>query len=496
MKEFLADERQAYTQAPRGPRRAERRDPASRLVVLTCRDPNPGKAANEGNSGGLVAALAPVMERRSGIWISGRPGIQTEDPGAPGGGAASNGHARPAYQSVAVRYPANLQEGFYTRLSNGTLWPLYHSMLHQAGACCSSDWRDYRRVNQYFAAVAAEQCAPGSFVWVHDYQLSLVPRLLREIAPGSFDIGFFLHTPFPSYDVFRTLPWAKDILEGMLAADLIGFHTEHYGRNFCESASRMLGAEWDPTRSVLHLDGRTIRVRAIPVGIDTQLVHRLQQDPQVRQRAARLKQQMGGEQLLLGVDRLDYTKGIDRRLEAMDLLLSRHPELRGRVVFAQIAVPSRVEIDSYRQLRVRMEQLAGSVNGRWAQPHWNPVKLFCRSFPLKELVAWYLAADVAVVTPYRDGMNLVAKEYCAAHRDRPGVLVLSELAGAAEELDDALLVNPYDLEGMAETMHRALSVSDGEASARMRRMNHRILRGDAHSWVKSFLDEARCLQPG
>ncbi|MFW6094742.1 MAG: alpha,alpha-trehalose-phosphate synthase (UDP-forming) [Pseudomonadota bacterium] len=449
--------------------------------------------SGKGNSGGLVAALAPVMERNAGTWISGRPGGQAE-PGQPQEAEPEPGAGAPPYRKVAARYPGNLQDGFYTRFSNGVLWPLYHSMLHKAGACRSSDWRDYRRVNQYFAAVAAEQCATDAFVWVHDYQLSLVPKLLREIARGDLDIGFFLHTPFPSYDVFRTCPWARELLEGMLAADLIGFHIRDYVKNFCESAHRLLGAGWDSERDELYLDGRTIRVRAVPVGIDAGTIYGHLNDPWVQQTARRLRAQMGGDRLLLGVDRLDYTKGIDRRLEAMDLLLTRHPELRGRAVLAQIAVPSRVEIESYQRLRVRLEQLAGHVNGRWGQPQWNPVNLFCRSYPLRELVAWYLAADVAVVTPYRDGMNLVAKEFCAAHRDRPGVLVLSELAGAADELSDAFLVNPYDLEGMTETLRRALSVSVGEANARMRRMNDAVRTNDAHGWVETFLAEAQGLR--
>ncbi len=465
-----------------------------RLIVVTSRQPDPAAVASKGNSGGLVAALAPAMERSNGTWIAGKPmnggGKPMSGAGKRNGAGARNGGAAPPYRSVAVRYPADLHEGYYGGVSNSVLWPLYHSMPHDLSRCCSTDWRDYCLVNRYFAAVAAEQSTPGSFVWVHDYQLSLVPSLLREMTRGSTGIGFFLHTPFPGYDLFRTLPWAREILQGMLAADLIGFHTEDYRRNFCECVDRLLGVDCAPNAAEIRLDGRLVKLRAIPVGVDTQAFYRMAEDPDVRRSAAVLREKLGGERLILGVDRMDYTKGIDRRVEAVDLLLERHPEWRGRALYAQIAVPSRVEVGAYQGLRGQIEGLVGRVNGRWGSEDWAPVKLFCRSYPLKELVAWYLAADVALVTPYRDGMNLVAKEYCAANHGGDGVLVLSELAGAAEELGDALLVNPYHLEGLTESIHRALKMSPEEARSRMQRLNQRIQACDAHYWADTFLAEA------
>ncbi len=464
---------------------AERPTPQSKLIVVTSRQPDPAAASN-GNSGGLVAALAPAMERNSGTWIAGMP--------MDGAGhrirRRSGGESLP-YRSVAVRYPADLHEGYYGGVSNSVLWPLYHSMPYDLSRCCSSDWRDYCLVNRYFATVAAEQATPGSFVWVHDYQLSLVPGLLREMSRGTTRIGFFLHTPFPGYDVFRTLPWAREILHGMLAADVIGFHTEDYRRNFCDCVERLLGIQCLPNAAQIRLDGRTIRLRAIPVGVDCQAVYRMADDPWVRRSAGRLREKLGAERLILGVDRMDYTKGIDRRLEAMDLMLERHPEWRGRIVYAQIAVPSRVEVGAYQGLRGHLEGLAGRVNGRWGREDWTPVRLLCRSYPLTELVAWYLAADVALVTPYRDGMNLVAKEFCAANHDGgDGVLVLSEMAGAARELGDALLVNPYHLEGLTDSIHRALTMPPDEARSRMQRLNQRVQACDAHYWADTFLAEA------
>lgn len=473
------------------PARAEpvaRARPNRNLVVITSREPDPAAVARKGNSGGLVAALGPVVERSRGTWIAGRPSQDLS------GTTSRNGHANDddlPYRNVPVHYPADLHEGYYAGLSNGVLWPLYHSMPQEVSRCRPSDWRDYTMVNRYFAAVAAEQAVPGSFVWVHDYQLSLVPGMLREVTQGGLQIGFFLHTPFPSYDIFRILPWGREILRGMLGADLVGFHTEDYRRNFCDCVKRLLGIACDPNAGEIHMpNGRRVRLRAIPVGVDTQAIYQLLQDPWVRHSAARLREKLGADKLVLGVDRMDYTKGIDRRIEAMDLLFERQPEWRGRVTLAQIAVPSRVEVDSYRTLRERIEQLAGSVNGRWGREDWSPVKLFCRSLPLRELVAWYLAADVALVTPYRDGMNLVAKEYCAAKHGGNGVLVLSELAGAADELGDALLINPYDLEGLTDTVHRALKMPQDEARSRMQRLNQRIQACDAHYWVDTFLAEA------
>lgn len=461
--------------------------PDPQLFVISCRPPDPQAFVRQGNSGGLVAALAPAVSRGNSTWIAGRP--------VGPGDLKAVGEAPPAaeatcYRSVGVKYPADLHNGFYAGLANGVLWPLYHGMLQDTSRCTSSDWHDYSLVNRYFASVAADQVSPGSFVWVHDYQLSLVPRLLREAMAQGVGIGFFLHTPFPSFESFRVLPWAREILLGMLGADLIGFHTESYLHNFLDCVERLLGLPCDGATGQVWLNGRAIRLRAVPVGIDTQAMYRLMQDPEVQQMAARLRGRLGGERLLLGVDRMDYTKGIDRRLEAVDQLFERYPEWRGRAVFAQIAVPSREEVGGYQALRHRLELLSGAINGRWGDEEWTPVRLFCRSHPMRELAAWYLAADVALVTPYRDGMNLVAKEYCAAHRDGHGVLVLSELVGAADELGDALLVNPYYLEGLTDTIHRALMMPREEACSRMRRLNQRIQACDARYWAETFLAEA------
>lgn len=457
-----------------------------KLVVVTSRQPDPAAAASKGNAGGVVAALAPALERCRGTWIGGEPVF----PGDLSNGADQGTAVEPPYQHATVRYDGELHEGFYAGLSNGVLWPLYHSMSPDHSRCRPADWRDYWLVNRQFAQTAAEQSEPGSFVWVHDYQLSLVPELLRERVDPRVRIGFFLHTPFPGYDVFRILPWSREILRGMLGADLIGFHTEHYRHNFCECVERLLDVPCSPDADEVQLGDRTVQLRNMPVGIDAEAISRLAADAEVVAMAEDMRASIGGERLMLGVDRLDYTKGIDRRVEAMESLLEYHPEWRGRVVLTQIAVPSRAEVESYQVLRRELEQLVGAVNGRWADETWSPIKLLCRSYPLPELVAWYRAADVALVTPLRDGMNLVAKEYCAANRDSHAVLVLSELAGAAAELTDALLVNPYDLDGMRRIIHQALELPEAEARERMARMNRRIEAWDANRWVESFLAEA------
>jgi trehalose 6-phosphate synthase/phosphatase len=278
----------------------------------------------------------------------------------------------------------------------------------------------------------------------------------------------------------------------MLGSDFVGFHTDGYARNFMDCAAQFLGARCDESRGTVRFDGRTIKVIVIPVGIDAHQIYSLVGDQEVRANAQSLRSKIGAQKLVLGIDRLDYTKGIDRRLRAIDLLLQTHSEWREKLVFTQIAAPSREEVAAYAQLRRDVEYLVGHINGKWSTPGWTPIKLICRSFGLKELVQWYLAADVALVTPLKDGMNLVAKEYCAAHRDDPGVLVLSEFAGAAVELNEALLTNPYDIQSMCTALVRALDIDEGNARVRMKALNKSIVNLDAREWANRFLAEAGC----
>jgi trehalose 6-phosphate synthase/phosphatase len=347
------------------------------------------------------------------------------------------------------------------------------------------DWDIYRKVNERFADLVVRHYQPGDTIWVHDYQLMLVPALLRARLPQA-RIGYFHHIPFPSSEIFRTLPRRADLVRGLLGADLIGFHTHTYVRHFASTLMRLLGLE----TVVDHVayDGREVRLGAFPMGIDAQAFENLANEPSVLEDVRQHRERNAEQRLVLGVDRLDYTKGLPRRLLAVQRLLEREPEWRGRLRFVQVAVPSRTAVADYAAYREEVDELVGRINGLYGSVHTVPVHYLYRSFNERQLAGLYRAADVMLVTPIRDGMNLVAKEFCAARPDEDGVLVLSELAGAADELGDALLVNPYDVEGMADALQAALEMSVEERRTRMRTLRARVKEYDIHWWVRSFLD--------
>jgi trehalose 6-phosphate synthase/phosphatase len=384
---------------------------------------------------------------------------------------------------VPVWLEAHEVTRFYEGLSNGVLWPLFHYLLNQVPLVVK-DWDAYEGVNGRFAEAAAGQYQPGDLVWVHDYHLMLVPELLRRRLPDA-RIGFFLHTPFPASEVFRTLPFRERILTGLLGADLIGFHTAAYMRHFASSLLRILGIAVDMDR--VRIDHREPRLGVFPMGIDTERFATLAADPAVAAAARSIRGADDGA-LLVGIDRLDYTKGIPRRLLAFEALLDTYPELRERVRLVQVAVPSRTNVGAYEEFRSQVDALTGRINGRFATPCWTPVHYMYRSLSEQEVVALYRTADVMLVTPIRDGMNLVAKEFVAARTDEDGVLVLSEFAGAASELAEALRVNPYDIDHAAAVYHTALTLPAEERRMRMRGLRRRVLRYDVHHWVRSFLN--------
>lgn len=470
----------------------ERSEPEPRLMVVTHREPfrvveRDGEKRIERTTGGLVTALEPAMRAKRGVWVS-----------APGGAAGSSAVTSPEkgafdafpYEWVPAAYDAALYEGFYEGISNQALWPLYHSMLGRA-VYDRNHWPAYERVNRVFADAAVRHAEAGDFIWVHDYQLALVPRMLREgQLPGDARIGYFLHIPFPPYDLFRTLPWSRQILAGMLGASLVGFHVAEYCHNFFDSVEQILGARCDRLRGRVLWEDRWVNVRAVPIGIDTEAFQRICASEPVRTRAEQIREEVGCEHLIVGVDRLDYTKGIVERLRALEAFFADHPHRLGQVSMMQLAVPSRAGISEYQQLREQIEQTVGHINGLYARPGWTPITYMARSLPFEELVALYLASDVAMVTPLRDGMNLVAKEFCAAHTERDGILILSELAGAASQLTEALLVNPYDIDGMSAALETALTMRASEVRRRMGRMNAKIDRYDVHNWVTSWLSES------
>jgi trehalose 6-phosphate synthase/phosphatase len=377
---------------------------------------------------------------------------------------------------------------YYEGFSNGVLWPLFHYLLDQVPLHVR-DWEPYVEVNERFAAVVAQHYQPGDLIWVHDYQLLLLPALLRERLPDA-RIGFFLHIPFPSEELFRTLPERDQLLRGLLGADLVGFHTPTYLRHFAASLTQILGLTIEIDR--VQLANREVRLGVFPMGIDAETFRSLADDPAVQAEASALRGD-GTVRLIVGVDRLDYTKGIPRRLLAYERMLQNHPDLREKVRLIQVAVPSRTGIEAYQDFRSVVDELVGRINGDFGTPRWVPVHYIFRNLSEPELVALYRAADVMLVTPLRDGMNLVAKEFVASRTDGDGVLVLSEFAGASWELPEAVQVNPYDVDGTAEACYRALMMNIEERKSRLGPLRSRVETYDVHRWAATFLEQLEAI---
>jgi trehalose 6-phosphate synthase/phosphatase len=451
---------------------------AAPVVVLSNRLPLTFKRTRRGlqagpSAGGLVSAIDPVLRARGGTWI-GWPGVELR-----------KREKLPATDAPYTMAPISLTETevnrYYHGLSNRTLWPLFHSLPARA-EFHRRDWATYQKVNQRFADAALPAARDADLVWVHDYHLTLTPGLVRDAVPDA-RLAFFLHIPFPPWDIFRLLPWSREVLRGMLACDLIGFHVQGYVQNFLDCAEKRLGARVDRAEGLIDIGGRVVRAGAFPLGIDFELYEsRAEEAPRPRGH---------GERIVLGVDRLDYTKGIPERIRAFERLLELHPNHRGRLVLLQLAVPSRSQVDDYRDLKREIDELVGRVNGRFATDTWSPIRYLYRAVSPERLAAMYRDADVALVTPLRDGMNLVAKEFVASQVDEPGVLVLSEMAGAAATMREAVLVNPYSIDETAEALHLALSMEETDRASRMLALRRRERRDDVQAWVTRFLDAAR-----
>jgi trehalose 6-phosphate synthase/phosphatase len=458
---------------------------ASRLILVSNRLPislarSEGKLEVKASSGGLATGLASVQSKESTIWI-GWPGTRLEP--------AEQEALRPRFEELRVLpvdIPAREAKRFYEDFSNGVLWPILHYLIDRI-PLHSRDWAAYARVNERFADAIAEIALPADQIWIHDYHLMLLPGLLRRRLPQA-RIGFFLHVPFPSSEVFRILPWREDLLHGLLGADLVGFHTFSYARHFTTCLLRLLGLEAGIDR--LAYQGREVRIGVFPMGIDGQSFATLASDPEVEEAAAAMRAGAGG-QIMLGVDRLDYTKGLLRRMLAVERLLEREPAFRGKVRFVQLAVPSREHVPEYRDYKRELEGIVGRVNGAYGTIDDAPIHYLYRSVLPPELTAMYRAADAMVVTPLRDGMNLVAKEFVASRVDGDGVLVLSELAGAASELGEALLVNPYDVDQIASAMARALTMPLEERKRRMQILRERVLSRSVQEWATGFVNALR-----
>ncbi|ADV68411.1 alpha,alpha-trehalose-phosphate synthase (UDP-forming) [Deinococcus maricopensis] len=458
------------------------------LIVLSNREPYAPTRNDNGelqwtpSIGGLTAALDPALQHAGGTWIAwGEQHPDVTDVDLP--------TEQPRYRLKRIRLSDAEVRDYYYGFSNRALWPISHYFIERTQYHASA-WRAYVNVNRRFADAAIAAYQDGDLIWVHDYQLALVPRMIRDALPNA-RIGFFWHIPWPSVEVFRTLPWDLDILDGILGADLIGMHTPDYVAHFQNTCRRALRA--DTSGDLVHWKGRAARIVDRPIGIEVDAYEHLATSPEVEDTADRIRRTLQ-TQILLGVDRLDYTKGIPERLEAFDLFLDRHPETRGRVTLLQIAVPSRERVDSYRQLRNQVEGLVGRINGKHTQGGWSPIQYIYRGVPRDELVAHYRAADAMLVTPLRDGLNLVAKEFAACARD--GALILSRFAGAADEMPEAIQVNPYSPENLSDAMRTALQMPLDEKKARLTRLREHLRDSDLHAWTDTFLHELKLQDHG
>jgi len=468
----------------------------SRLVIVSNRLPvviskEDDKITASSGSGGLVTALAPVLKNRGGVWI-GCPGMVEE---------------KDQNQVVKILQAENRKTGFYLHpiflsdeeiklyyegFSNEVIWPLFHD-LQFACQFNPTYWESVQKVNRKFAEKVHAQLKPQDFIWIHDYHLMLVGSELRKLAVTG-KIGFFLHIPFPSPDIFLKLPWRFQILRALLEYDLVGFQTLRDQRNFIQCVKHLLpDIKISSSRQVQLCQTTTREVRAgtFPISIDFEEFSKAAAGKDVTDQAWKNYENFKGQKIVFSCDRLDMTKGIPYRLEAIRYLLKRYPELHEKVTFFQIVIPSRIEIPKYQELKKEIDRLVGEINSEFSKTGWAPIQYLFRSISRNELVALYRISEVALVTPVKDGMNLVAKEYVASNVGGNGVLVLSEFAGAATQLQhDALLINPYDIEGLAETIYKALTLDPTERRRRMSRMRRHIQRHDVFWWVKNFLNMA------
>lgn len=471
----------------------------TRLLIVSNRLPVTIERTEQGyqvepSSGGLVTALRPIVRAQNGCWV----------------GWTGSDYDREIEALLRSRdvpggcrlLPVFLTEGertkFYRGFSNEILWPLFHDLQSR----CNfepSYWRSYVEANEKFAAVVGSASTGRDVIWVHDYHLMLQAELLRN-AGATSQLAYFHHIPFPAPDIFEKLPWRLQILAGLLRFDLIGFQTARDQRNFLNCVQRFL-----PNTRTRQIDDHVLVsgekscavIGSFPIGIDFLEFAGEAAREDVQARANELRQALSKCQIVLGVDRLDYTKGIPERLKAFRALLEASPELRRRIALIQVVVPSREAIPKYRELKLEVERLVSEINGSFGSPEWTPIHYIHRQLPRAELVACYLAADIALITPLKDGMNLVAKEFCAAQVENAGVLVLSEFAGAASQLAcGALLVNPYDAGAVAQALRSAFYMPPRERQTRMMRLRHNVKHNDLERWFSSYWQASQSRKPG
>jgi len=456
----------------------------AKLIIVSNRLPvklqeKDGTLTYKTSEGGLATGLGSIYKKDDNIWI-GWPGLVVEE-------EEKQKRITTDLRQESMR-PIFLTETeikeFYEGFSNETLWPTFH-YFSQYAVYDQQLWETYVRVNQKYCDEVVKQAGPDDTIWVHDYQLLLLPCMLRSRLPN-ITIGFFQHIPFPSYEIFRLLPWRKEILEGMLGSDLIGFHTYDDMRHFLSAVNRIVGL--GSMHGWINTNNRSLLVDSFPMGIDYDKYADTAALEEVKKRDKVYRSNLIAEKIILSIDRLDYSKGIPQRLQAFELFLEKYPEFHEKVTLVMLVVPSRDAVEKYKELKEEIDEFVGRINGMYSHINWNPIQYFYRSFPLETLSAFYRMADVALVTPMRDGMNLVCKEYVASRLDQTGVLILSEMAGASKELSEALLINPNDINQMVDALHTALTMPEEEQRVHMSSMQETLKRYNIHHWVEMFMD--------
>jgi trehalose 6-phosphate synthase/phosphatase len=459
---------------------------SNRLPFTVCSED--GRLDFKPSSGGLTTGLWSYLQRIAEkpekpfdfLWL-GWPGASVE----PECTLEVESYAE-KFRASPVFLSAKNAERFYSGFCNRTLWPLFHyfpGFAHYE----ESDWEEYRLANQSYADALAQVLRPDDLLWVHDYQLMLVPRLIRNIFP-EMAIGFFLHIPFPSFEIFRLLPrtWRAELLEGVLGSSLVGFHTHDYARDFLTSVLRTVGYEHQ--LGSISLRERVVKVDTFPMGIDFERFSQAAAAPGTKSHASELRQKCAGQKIIFSVDRLDYTKGLIDRLRGYELFLKNYPEWHGKVTFVISVAPSRIGVANYDEMKQELERTVGRIGGAYGNVHWSPLIYQYRNLSFDEIVALYSACDVALITPLRDGMNLVAKEFVASRPDQTGVLILSEMAGAAKEMGEALIINPFHSEDFARTLAQALTMPVEEQVRRNRVLQERLSRYDVNRWADDFVN--------
>lgn len=456
-----------------------------KVIIVSNRLPVKVSSNEEGyqlspSEGGLATGLGSIYKQDDNIWI-GWPGIEIIE-------EQEQNEVRGKLADLSL-HPVFLSQeeinNYYEGFSNEVLWPVFHYYASTYAHYHRVNWETYRAVNQKFCDEVLKVVNSGDVIWVHDYQLLLLPQLIRDVQPD-VSIGFFLHIPFPSHEMFRLIPWRKELLQGIIGADLIGFHTFDDARHFLSAVTRILPVQ--ASANVIISGERHIVAESFPMGIDDKKYNDLAHQANVEEQAAHICNTFANQKLVLSIDRLDYSKGILQRLQAFELLLETHPEWIGKITLYMIVVPSRDQVPQYRELRDNIDRRVGGINARYRSIDWSPIQYFYQSFPIETLSALYSSADVCLVTPMRDGMNLVSKEYVASRVNNDGVLILSEMAGASKELIDAIIVNPNNTHEVRDAIVSAITMPLGEQACRMKQMRQNVTKFNISHWVKIFMD--------